>query len=210
MNHSGREIEAKFIVPHFDEIRKRVLNLEGQLVIPRHLELNVRYDTHDHRLRSNREVLRLRQGYRLVLAYKKIKSAEERIEYEFEINDFETAYNFLEALGYQVILSYEKYREIYTLDEATVMLDELPFGLFVEVEGPSLEIIKQVAAVLGLDWKSRIKNSYLELFEILQSRLNLPFSTADFANFEGWAPIHASDLGLEKAIRSFQDSKSES
>ncbi|HEY44537.1 MAG TPA: class IV adenylate cyclase [Anaerolineae bacterium] len=209
MSESGREIEAKFIVPHFDGIRQRVLDLEGQLIIPRHLELNKRYDTHDNRLRSNREILRVRRGNRVVLTYKKSKSAEERIEFELAINDFEIACNFLEALGYQVILIYEKYREIYTLDEAAVMLDELPFGFFVEVEGPSLEIIKQAAAVLGLDWEYRIKNSYLELFEILQMRLNLPFSTADFVSFKEWPPIHPSDLGLEEAIRSFYDIKSE-
>jgi adenylate cyclase class 2 len=210
MGHSGREIEAKFIVPHFDEIRQRVLGLDGQLIIPRHQELSIRYDTHDNRLRSNHEVLRVRRGNRVALAYKKSKSAEERIEYEFEINDFEIACKFLEALGYKVILLYEKYREIYTLDLSTVMLDELPFGFFVEVEGPSLEIVKQVAAVLGLDWEYRIKKSYLELFEILQRRLDLPFANADFASFKEWPPIDPSDLGLEEAIRSFYDSKSAS
>jgi adenylate cyclase class 2 len=209
MNTSGREIEAKFIVQSLGEVRQRLLALGGRLIIPRHLEINQRYDTHDNRLRANYEVLRLRQGPQVTLTYKRSTSAEERIEFELEIDDFDIARSFLEALGYRVIFTYEKYREIYTLDQTKVMLDELPFGFFYEVEGPSLDIIRQKVDLLGFDWDKRIKHSYLNLFEILRQRLNLPFENADFDSFQEWASIHPSDLGLDDAVQSLSDRKSE-
>jgi adenylate cyclase class 2 len=209
MNNSGREIEAKFIVQSLDEVRQRVLALGGHLIVPRHLEINQRFDTLDNRLHANHEVLRLRRGPQVTLTYKRATSAEERIEFELEIDDFHVARSFLEALGYHVIFTYEKYREIFTLDQAKVMLDELPFGFFNEVEGPSLEVIRQKVEILGLDWDKRIKHNYIDLFEILHQRLNLPFSNADFDSFQEWPSIHPSDLGLDDAVQSFSNSKSE-
>jgi adenylate cyclase class 2 len=90
------------------------------------------------------------------------------------------------------------------------MLDELPFGFFSEVEGPSLDILRQKVALMGFDWDMRVKHSYLDLFEILHKRLNLPFSNADFDSFQEWPSIHPSDLGLGDAVQSFSDNKSES
>jgi len=209
MNNSGREIEAKFIVQSLGEVRQRLVALGGHLIIPRHLEINQRFDTHDNRLRANHEVLRLRQGPQVTLTYKRSKSAEERIEFELEIDDFHVARCFLEALGYHIIFAYEKYREIYTLDQAKVMLDELPFAFFNEVEGPSLEVIRQKVDLLGLDWDKRVKHSYLDLFDILRQRLNLPFSNADFDSFQDWTSIKPSDLGLDDAVQSISENKSE-
>ena len=209
MNNSGLEIEAKFIVQSLGEVRQRLLALGGQLFIPRHLEINQRFDSNDNRLRVNHEVLRLRQGSQVTLTYKRSTSVEERIEYELEIDDFHIARSFLDALGYHVFFTYEKYREVFTLDQVKVMLDELPFGLFTEVEGPSLEIIRQKISLLGLDWDKRIKHSYLDLFEILHQRLNLPFTNADFDSFQEWPSINPSDLDLDEAVQSFPDSKSE-
>jgi adenylate cyclase class 2 len=210
MNNSGLEIEAKFIVQSLDDVRQRLLALDGHLITPRHLEINQRFDSHDNRLRTNFEVLRLRQGPQVTLTYKRATSAEERVEYELEIDDFDIAQNFLEALGYHVIFTYEKYREVYTLDQVKVMVDELPFGCFTEVEGPSIDVIRQKVALLGLDWDKRIKHSYLDLFDILHQRLNLPFGNADFESFQQWPPIYPADLGLDNAVQSSSDTESES
>lgn len=209
MDNTGREIEAKFIVHSLDEVRQRLLALGGRLNIPHHLEINQRFDTHDNRLRTNHEVLRLRQGTQVTLTYKRSTSSEERIEHELEIDDFHVAQSFLEALGYHVIFTYEKYREIYSLDQAKVMIDELPFGFFTEVEGPSIDIIRQKVDLLGLDWDRRIKHSYLELFDILHQRLSLPFTNADFESFKEWPSIYPSDIGLDSFVQSLSDRKSE-
>ena len=61
-----------------------------------------------------------------------------RTEIEFGVDDFAKAKQFLEHLGYQSILVYEKYRTTYELDHAHIMLDELPYGNFIEIEGEDL------------------------------------------------------------------------
>ena len=197
MKSSEREIEAKFYMPHLQDIRKRVLDLGGRLLIQRLLERNLRFDTHADRLQANHEVLRLRQDDRITLTYKRSHTAVERTEVELEIDDFHTARSLLQALGYKALFHYEKYRETFTLDQTKVMLDELPFGCFVEIEGPSLVEIEQAAISLGLNWEDRIKSSYLDLFFILQQRLNLPFADATFDNFARCPAIQPTDLGLD-------------
>ena len=41
----------------------------------------------------------------------------------------------LESLGFNPTLIYEKRRERWQLGETEIVLDELPFGLFMEIEG---------------------------------------------------------------------------
>jgi hypothetical protein len=80
------------------------------------------------------------------------------------------------------------------------MLDQLPFGNFVEIEGASVEDLKRATAWLGLAWDRRLAETYLALFEDLQRKLQLPFIEATFDNFAGRAPIAARDLGAEEAL----------
>ncbi len=194
---SEREIEAKFYLSQLNDIRKRVLDRGGHLLVPRLLERNLRFDTPDGRLHANHEVLRLRQDSRTTLTYKRSHSAEERTEVELEVDDFRTARSLLQALGYKVIFIYEKYRETFTLVQAKVMLDELPFGCFVEIEGPSLLEVEQAAISLGLEWEDRITSSYLDLFYTLRQHLNLPFADATFDNFASCPTTEPTDLGLD-------------
>ncbi len=80
--------------------------------------------------------------------------------------------------------SYEKYRETFQLDAVEIVLDEMPYGNFVELEGKE-DGIKEVAARLALDWSDRILDNYLSLMGQLQSHHELPFHDLTFANFEG-------------------------
>lgn len=47
------------------------------------------------------------------------------------------------------------------------MLDELPYGNFVEIEGENIESIKSLADKLNLKWDTAIPTSYHMLFERL-------------------------------------------
>ncbi|MEE8120642.1 MAG: hypothetical protein V3T55_03880 [Anaerolineales bacterium] len=76
------------------------------------------------------------------------------------------------------------------------MLDELPFGCFVEIEGPSIESIRQISDQLGLPWERRVQESYLELFDRIRSPLNIDFNELTFKKFEGLTPIDPELLGV--------------
>jgi len=96
-------------------------------------------------LEPRRRLLRLRRvGQRAVLTYKERPPTEAAIkqqrEDETEVADADALAAILEGLGYTPALVYEKRRETWRLDEAEVVLDELPFGWFVEIEGEEVAI----------------------------------------------------------------------
>jgi len=81
---------------------------------------------------------------------------------------------------------YEKYRTTYQWREVEIVLDELPFGNFCEIEGP-LPAIHAALAALDLEGCPRIPTSYLGMFAVLKQRLGLTFHDLTFANFTGIA-----------------------
>jgi adenylate cyclase class 2 len=58
----------------------------------------------------------------------------------------------------------------------------MPFGNFLEIEGPKQDI-QRLAVQLGLAWNQRILLNYLQIFEILKDKLHLEFSDVTFDNF---------------------------
>jgi len=182
-----QEIEAKFYVMDLKKIEACLQDLEARLIQPRILETNIRFDLPDGGLRSEGRVLRIRQDTEAKLTYKSGGTNEQgvlsRTEIEFVVDDFEKAKQFLEALGYQKLFYYEKYRTTYVLESASllanfqqqavgfqtchIMLDELPYGNLVEIEGESVESIRVVAGKLNLNWDRALPTSYHMLFERL-------------------------------------------
>lgn len=191
--HTGKagnlEAEVKFFVSSLDLIRERLGAGGATMTVPRVFEKNVRFDTPDHALLRRLELLRLRQDTRARLTFKGPASedigAEVKVreEIELEIADFDLMAAILERLGYSSVQVYEKYRETWWWLGVEIVLDELPFGDFIELEGDA-EAIKMAAAKLGLDWSRRILTNYLGLMEHCRRRFNLPFNDLTFANFD--------------------------
>ncbi|HEY0006045.1 MAG TPA: class IV adenylate cyclase [Pyrinomonadaceae bacterium] len=91
-------------------------------------------------------VLRLRRvGHQALLTYKErfpsSSSIKHQREEETHVENAETMAAILEALGYQPALVYEKRRETWHLAATEVVLDQLPFGLFLEIEGEEKAIL---------------------------------------------------------------------
>ena len=191
------EVEVKFLVADIEAVRQRA-RAGGELAAPRVHERNVRFDTLDEALLSRQELLRLRQDTRVRLTFKGLAAedaaseAKVREEIELEIADFERMATILERLGFQPVQSYEKFRETYHWGDVEVVLDETPFGDFVELEGENEAALKTVAAALGLDWSRRVLANYLALMELARRTFDLPFSDLTFANFAA----HPVDLSV--------------
>jgi adenylate cyclase, class 2 len=97
-------------------------------------------------LEIERSVLRLRRvGKRATLTYKErfpTRSAvKQQREDETPIDDPEAMESILDALGFTPALVYEKRRETWTLGKTAIVIDELPFGLFMEIEGTEKDIL---------------------------------------------------------------------
>lgn len=202
MSNSEQEIEVKFPVRDLSALSSRLEALGARLVQERVHETNLRFDTPAGELTDRHQVLRLRQDFNAFLTFKgPAKPGEEvssRQEIEFQVSDFEAARHFLEALGYRVSVSYEKYRAVYSLGDVLCTLDELPFGKFVEIEGPDAGAIRTASAALKLDWEARSTASYLGLFNMLRDARGLSAKNLMFDELQG-VEVSAQDLGLRFA-----------
>lgn len=191
------EQEVKFQIVDLDNLRKKLEELGGELKQSRTFERNLRFDTADGRLSASFQVLRLRHDTRSRLTYKGpsdlSSEVNSRRELEFEVSNFDTAREFLEVLGYQISIIYEKYRGAYMLGDVEISLDEMPFGTFIEIEGPDTQSIRDIARKLGLDWDQRIVLGYMTIFQILKERLRLDFRDLTFENFKD-VQVTPSDL----------------
>lgn len=100
-------------------------------------------------------VLRLRKiGDFTVLTYKeKIRSESDfkhKIEHETAVADVVAMENIIGRLGYKLSVIYEKRRKIWHFKNVEVMIDELPYGLYMEIEG-TIENIAKAEKLLGVE-----------------------------------------------------------
>jgi adenylate cyclase class 2 len=202
MSNSEQETEAKFYVQDLERISASLQDAKAHLVQARVLEKNLRFDLPDGRLRAAGQVLRLRYDTEARLTYKgenkNTQGVLSREEIEFVVEDFEKAKKFLAALGYQQVFYYEKYRTTYELDHIEIMMDELPYGNFVELEGETEETIRTLSKKLNLNWDATIERSYSALFEDVRKNMDLSFRDLSFENFAN-IQVNATHLGVQAA-----------
>lgn len=155
------EIEKKYRID-----KRRMVELAAKL---RELGAVFAYEAFEenylHRggsLDPNRSVLRLRKtDERIVLTYKeKVEtdgSFKHQIEFETEVSDVGATESIIEKLGYKLSVVYEKHRKAWQLKNVEVVLDELPFGYYMEIEGEMEDIltIEELLAAKDLEVESR-------------------------------------------------------
>ena len=188
MNSSDLEIEVKFLVADLEGQRQRLEEIGGEQKQPRTFEYNIRFDTQWQSLMLQGKLLRLRQDTAAWITYKGVpeesRPSEARIreELEMEVQSFTTAKAILEKVGFEPQQVYEKYRHTYLLGDVEVVLDELPYGDFVEIEGED-GAIRKAAEQLKLNWADRILKNYLALMQELKEYHQLAFDDLTFENF---------------------------
>jgi adenylate cyclase, class 2 len=91
-------------------------------------------------------VLRLRRvAGRAIFTFKESigsSGIRRRREDETAVADGDALAAILDALGYKPAVVYEKRRETWLVAGVEVVIDELPFGLFVEIEGEEDAILE--------------------------------------------------------------------
>jgi adenylate cyclase, class 2 len=138
------EVEKKYrlTAKQCDEVRTRLPQL-GAKCEGEEFEINTLY-TGDA-VELNQAVLRLRRiDDRALLTYKERVGTrtdiKEQLEFETAVDNPDAIEFILEALGYYPALVYEKRRETWRLGATEIVIDELPFGLFMEIEGEEQSI----------------------------------------------------------------------
>ena len=112
-------------------------------------------------------ILRLRRvGRKAILTYKRrlpsTSSIKHQRENETRVSDADSMAEILDALGYTPALVYEKRRETWRLRKTEIVLDELPFGLYMEIEGGEQEI-RRIEQDLGIKGLRAEKATYPQL-----------------------------------------------
>lgn len=200
---NGRETEVKFFVNDLQKIELRLRKLKAQLIHPRAHEINLRFDDENGSLRRNSKVLRLRRDVETKLTFKGPSEEREggvmsRREIEFSVGDFKGTKQFLEALGFMPVVFYEKYRATYEMNGVHIMLDELPYGEFVEIEGEDINMLMETAEALGLNWNAMVKAGYHALFDRVAEKFGLVSSQLSFEALES-VRITADDMNIVPA-----------
>ena len=186
------EVEAKFQIDDLDGVRTRLLAAGGEIKKQRIYEKNTVYDDRAQSLKNSQRLIRLRQDEKIKLTFKgpapaeleQASEAKVREEIELEIADFDKMELIIGRLGYEPAVVYEKYRETIQVGEVEAVLDELPYGNFVELEG-SETAIKALAEACDIKWESRLNTNYLALLRMVKSAYQLGFNDLTFENFEG-------------------------
>jgi len=148
------EIEKKYRLGEADRERiTRELSGLGAEFVGREFEENSIYG--GAALGDQAAIIRIRKvGERTLLTYKRRVESEfavkKQIEHEIQVSDPEATESILHELGLKRRLVYEKYRDTWNLRAVEVVLDELPFGLFMEIEG-SITGIKEAEILLAIE-----------------------------------------------------------
>ena len=181
------ETEVKFYLPEVNPVRRRIMAL-GADFKGRVFETNLRFEDADNRLIQKKSLLRLRKDIKTTLTFKseppfKDDQFKTLRELEVEVSDFDGMKQILESLGFHEEQVYEKWRETFVLSYTHFCLDTMPYGDFLEIEGPKKDI-KELASRIGLKWHQRILLNYLAIFDVIRKQLNLGFSDVTFENFK--------------------------
>jgi adenylate cyclase class 2 len=185
--HDSLEIEVKFHLPVIKPTRDRLFAM-GAVHAGRVFETNTRFEDELKTLRKRGILLRLRKDDRIRLTFKSNLSPPDRHfkvhrELEVEVGDFQACHSILEGMGFHPEQAYEKWRETFSFDNTKLLIDTMPYGTFLEIEGEKPQI-RDMADRLGLHWKERILLNYIEIFEIVQREESLDFKDITFENFE--------------------------
>jgi adenylate cyclase, class 2 len=176
------ETEKKYHLgeKRLEEITQRLIEL-GATFQKEVFEVN--YQHRGGEMDERGATLRLRKiGDFTVLTYKeRIRSdngAKSKIEFETNVSDVDAAEAIIERLGYKLTAVYEKRRKYWRFDDVEVVVDELPFGLYIEIEGTE-DAIAKAEKKLGLKEIEHEPRGYPRL-TIKYGKLNGEVSEAKF------------------------------
>ena len=161
------EIEVKFPLRDRAGLVTRLVEAGAKQLYPETFEDNIVLDRRGE-LRTRGALLRVRKFGRYTLVTFKGPTSMEggvksREEVQTGIESFERAISLFDSLGYKPVFRYQKFREVWKLRDAEVVLDRTPIGEYFEIEG-SLEMIRALVTELGLSMDDSLRATYADLY----------------------------------------------
>lgn len=179
------EIEAKFPDIDADALRLVLKEKGADLEYSEVLMRRKTFDYSDRRLNRIGGWIRVRdEGDKVTLSYKQLndRTLHGTKEINIVVDDFDKTCSFLESIGMAAKAYQETKREKWNYKNVEVTIDTWPWvPTFVELEGPTEEVVRKVAADLGFDWNSAMHGSVETIYQ-----MHYDFTEAEI---DGWESI---------------------
>lgn len=163
------EYEATFINVDKDEIRQRLVAAGAKLVRPEFLQRRVIFDLPTEKQSSDRWLRVRDEGDKITMSFKVIDGdqIENQQELCLTVDSMDNAVELLTAIGCRTKAYQETKRELWQLDDVEITIDEWPYlEPFVEVEGPSEEVVRQVSCQIGFDYSQALFCAVDRLYQL--------------------------------------------
>ena len=158
------------------EVEVRILNIDKDELISKLEKNNAKFIGDWHQIRyvydfkpiNPNKWIRLRtNGVDTTLTIKEVKdkTVEGTKELEITVSSLETTHQILEKLGYKRRSIQENKRIRYILNDVEIDIDTWPgLNTYVEFEGNSEELLKEVITLLGYDYKDAITDNAQDIY----------------------------------------------
>lgn len=162
-----KDQQIKYELEDFNKFVKQ-LREESAIFIGGNFEQTVRYDYEDLRLSKSNIFIRTKTGFKNVLTIKE-KSENIKTNYfqrdkrEIEIESTEDLDYILNKIGLTNQLVMEKYRLLWKIDDIYICIDELPFGIYLEIRGDNKQI-NNILKKFNLKKTKVINETYWDIF----------------------------------------------
>ena len=174
----AQEIEVKFPLKDRDALTRRLKEIGAERLYAETFEDNIVLERRGE-LRTKGALLRVRKfGKYSIATYKGPMSIDggvkSREEVQTGVESFELAIELLDALGFKPVFRYQKYREVWRMRGAEVVIDRTPIGDYFEIEG-SVDLIREISGQLGMNMDQAIRQTYADLYRLARrTRGDLP------------------------------------
>ncbi len=185
--------EIKFKVENVNSFIN-LLREKSIVLIGGYKEKTIRYDNKDSSLEHEGKFIRVRSGIKNVISIKeKLNNTNDndnflkRNDIEVEVSDIKKIQYILEQIGLHETFTMEKYRLKWKYnDEVELNLDELPFGVFLEIHGNEKNAIT-ASKELGFNMKNAKKGTYWDIFEEFKKENNIDPNIKNIEFGEGYS-----------------------
>jgi adenylate cyclase class 2 len=187
------EYEAKFLNIDKNEIRARLKKIGAIVKRPEFLQKRFVFDVPRDDGKDYRWVRVRDEGDKITMTMKIIdgNKIENQKEINLVVDDFAKAEEFLLKLGCRKAGYQENRRELWMIDATCVTIDEWPFlETFIEIEGSSEKIVKEISLRLGFDYGSAVFGG---VGGVYMKKYGVPFDIVkkniEYATFETKNPF---------------------
>lgn len=191
------EIEAKFADIDADALRATLKERGAQLEHTEVLMRRKNFDYPDWTLEKRGGWVRVRdESNKVTLSYKQLndRSLHGTQEVNVVVDDFDTACLFLESIGLVAKAYQETKREKWNCNGVEVTIDTWPWvPTFVELEGPTEDLVKSVASELGYNWGDAMHGSVETVYQ-----MHYDFTEGEIDHWESITFIDPPDWLLAK------------